>query len=249
MIELSSVDKVFQERKRQSYRALREITATIEPGKVTALLGENGAGKTTLLRIISGLYVPSNGEVKIDGHVQSPDHIELRKSIGVHFGSDTGLYNRMTAREHLEYYAALFKIPNQETKQRIEKLSNELGMRDFLDVRVEKLSKGMRQKVAIARAMIHSPSFYLFDEPTTGLDITSANMFREKVLQLKSEQRTIVFSTHLMEEVQMLCDRVMILHRGSLLFHGSMEELYAHEETDNLNMIMMATLARGGRVK
>ncbi|EZH65354.1 ABC transporter ATP-binding protein [Bacillaceae bacterium JMAK1] len=248
MITLTNVHKTFYEKHNQSHRVLRDISITFEQGKVTALLGENGAGKTTLLRLLSGLYEPTGGEVALDGVPFDLNNHRQRSSIGVHFGSDTGLYDRLTAREHLEYFAKLYAIPKQETKQRITKLSNELGMRDFLNKRVRKLSKGMRQKVAISRAMIHHPSIYLLDEPSTGLDITSANMFREKILQLKRDQKTIVFSTHLMEEVDMLCDDVVILHRGAVLYHGSLQSLYKEEETTDMNMILMAMLARGGRV-
>ena len=176
--------------------------------------------------------------------VKNPN--DIKKRMGVLFGGETGLYDRLTARENLEYFANLYGLGKHETKVRIDDLAKMFGMRDYLDRKVGGFSKGMRQKVAIARTLIHNPDIILFDEPTTGLDITSSNVFRQLVHQLKQEGKTIVFSSHIMEEVSMLCDSVAMMHKGELVYHGNLEELYQLEGTDDLNYIFMSKLVRGG---
>src|SRR5690606_31627664 len=132
-----------------------------------------------------------------------------------------------------------------ESQERIKQLAVQFGMKEYLDRKVGGFSKGMRQKVAIARTLIHDPDLILFDEPTTGLDITSANIFRQLVRQLSREGKTIVFSSHIMEEVQMLCSSAILIHKGRLVYHGSLEELYEAEDSRDLNYIFMSRLARG----
>src|SRR5699024_7171261 len=179
-----------------------DVSFHIEHGSVVGLLGENGAGKTTLLRMISTILEPTSGDIFIDSKQIKDDAMYVKRSIGVLFGSETGLYDRLTARENLQYFARLFNISKQETKARIDDLANRFGMRDYLDRKLSGFSKGMRQKVAIARTLMHDPDVILLDEPTTGLDITSANLFRELIHQLSQEGKTIIFSSHIMEEVQ-----------------------------------------------
>ena len=161
------------------------------------------------------------------------------------FGGETGLYNRLTARENLEYFAALYHLSKHEMKVRIDELSRMFGMRDYLDRKVEGFSKGMRQKMAISRAIIHNPDIILFDEPTTGLDITASNVFRQLVMELKNQGKTIIFSSHIMEEVDLLCDHVAMIHKGDLVYHGSKEQLYKEENSRDLNYIFMSKLVRG----
>ena len=170
---------------------------------------------------------------------------EIKKNIGVLFGGETGLYERLTARENLEYFAALYGLSKHETKVRIDELSKMFGMKDFLNRKVNGFSKGMRQKVAISRTIIHNPEIILFDEPTTGLDITSSNVFRQLVHQLKQQGKTIVFSSHIMEEVSLLCDSVAMIHKGELVYNGILEDLYEKEQSDDLNYIFMSKLVRG----
>lgn len=155
------------------------------------------------------------------------------------------MYERLTARENLEYFALLYGMSKHETKVRIDDLAKMFGMRDYLDRKVGGFSKGMRQKVAIARTIIHNPDIILFDEPTTGLDITSSNVFRQLVHQLKRDGKTIVFSSHIMDEVSMLCDSVAMIHKGELVFHGNLEALYKTEASRDLNYIFMSKLVRG----
>jgi sodium transport system ATP-binding protein len=244
MIDINQVTKQFQDKKKY-VTALKHVSFQIKKGEVVGLLGENGAGKTTLLRTVATLLTPTDGKVMIDGYDTVKHPNEIKKRIGVLFGGETGLYDRLTARENLEYFASLYGLSKHETKVRIDDLSKMFGMRDYLNRKVGGFSKGMRQKVAIARTLIHNPDIILFDEPTTGLDITSSNVFRQLVHQLKREGKTIIFSSHIMEEVSMLCDTVAMMHKGELVYHGNLEALYKHEGSRDLNYIFMSKLVRG----
>lgn len=246
MIHIQEVTKQFYEKKKY-VTALKHVSLKIEEGEVLGLLGENGAGKTTLLRSIATLIQPSSGEIHVDGFDTVKESDEVKKRLGVLFGSETGLYDRLTARENLEYFASLYGLGAHETKVRIEKLAKTFGMRDYLDRRVGGFSKGMRQKVAIARTILHDPDIILFDEPTTGLDITSSSVFRQLVHQLKGEGKTIIFSSHYVEEITTLCDRVAMIHKGELVYEGTLEELYKEENNQDLNYIFMSKLVRGGQ--
>ncbi|WEZ07802.1 ABC transporter ATP-binding protein [Priestia flexa] len=243
MIELKNVSKLFVEKK-EKIQAVQSVNVTVKKGEVVGLLGENGAGKTTLLRMISTVMEPSEGSILIDGINIHKEPSKVKKRMGVLFGGETGLYDRLTARENLSYFAKFYGMSKHETKVRIEELAKRFGMRDYLDRRVGGFSKGMRQKVAIARTLLHNPDVILFDEPTTGLDITSANMFRELVRSLKKEGKTIIFSSHIMEEVEQLCESVIMIHKGQMVYHGTNESLYEEEESRDLNYIFMSRIIR-----
>lgn len=245
MISIQEVTKRFQDKKK-SITALNHVSFSIKKGETVGLLGENGAGKTTLLRSIATLLQPTEGSILVDQIDTKVNPSAVKSKIGVLFGGETGLYERLTARENLEYFATLYELGKHETKVRIDDLAKMFGMRDYLDRKVGGFSKGMRQKVAIARTIIHNPDIILFDEPTTGLDITSSNVFRQLVHQLKNEGKTICFSSHIMEEVSMLCDSVAMIHKGELIHHGSLEQLYQLEGSRDLNYIFMSKLIRGG---
>ncbi|MFS1515115.1 ATP-binding cassette domain-containing protein [Bacillus sp. SCS-151] len=244
MIEVKNVSKQFMEKKK-TIAAVKDVSFSISKGEIVGLLGENGAGKTTLLRMISTIMEPTNGSIKINGIDISKKTMGIKQQIGVLFGSETGLYDRLSARENLAYFASLYGISKHETNVRIDQLAVRFGMKDYIDRKVGGYSKGMRQKVAIARTLIHDPDIILFDEPTTGLDITSANMFRELVHQLRKEGKTIIFSSHIMEEVKMLCQSIIMIHKGELVYQGAIDELYKQEESDDLNYIFMSRLVRG----
>ncbi|MGP7817012.1 ATP-binding cassette domain-containing protein [Niallia sp. 01092] len=246
MIDIQEVTKKFRDKK-TSVTALKHVSLTVEKGQTVGLLGENGAGKTTLLRTIATLLQPTEGKVIVAGYATNTRPEEVKKRIGVLFGGETGLYDRLTAKENLVYFAALYGLSKHETKVRIDELAKMFGMKDYLNRKVGGFSKGMRQKVAIARTLIHNPEIILFDEPTTGLDITSSNVFRQLVHQLKREGKTIIFSSHIMEEVSMLCDSVAMMHKGELVHHGSLEQLYTSEGSRDLNYIFMSKLVRGGQ--
>ncbi|MCE4049723.1 MULTISPECIES: ATP-binding cassette domain-containing protein [Bacillaceae] len=245
MITVNKVTKTFKDKKIY-VTALKHVSFQIKKGETVGLLGENGAGKTTLLRSIATLLQPTEGSITVSGFDTKANPNEIKQKIGVLFGGETGLYDRLTARENLEYFARLYGLSKHETKVRIDELARMFGMRDYLDRKVGNFSKGMRQKVAIARTLIHNPEIILFDEPTTGLDITSSNVFRQLVHQLKQDGKTIIFSSHIMEEVSLLCDSVAMMHKGELVHHGSLEDLYTAEGSSDLNYIFMSRLVRGG---
>lgn len=246
MIEIHDVTKQFKD-KNKYVTALKHVSFSVKEGQVVGLLGENGAGKTTLLRTIATLLTPTEGSISVADYDTIKNPNEVKKRIGVLFGGETGLYDRLTARENLEYFSGLYGLSKHETKVRIDDLSKMFGMRDYLDRKVAGFSKGMRQKVAIARTLIHNPDIILFDEPTTGLDITSSNVFRQLVHQLKREGKTIIFSSHIMEEVSMLCDSVVMMHKGELVYQGNLEALYKSEGSRDLNYIFMSKLVRGNK--
>ncbi|PLS17183.1 ABC transporter ATP-binding protein [Bacillus sp. M6-12] len=244
MIEIKNVSKQFKEKK-QIINAVQDVSITIRKGEIVGLLGENGAGKTTLLRMMSAILEPTKGEIFINGTNIYKDPMKIKPKMGVLFGSETGLYDRLTARENLEYFAKFYGMSKPETHARIDMLAKRFGMKDYLDRRVGGFSKGMRQKVTIARTIMHNPDIIFFDEPTTGLDITAANMFRELVLSLSKEGKTIVFSSHIMEEVSQLCQSIIMIHKGRMIYQGSNEQLYKEEESRDLNYIFMSRIVRG----
>lgn len=245
MIEIQQVSKVFKDKK-QEVHAAKKLSITVQKGEIVGLLGENGAGKTTLLRMIATLLEPTEGTIKVAGYDTVQQPMEVKKRIGVLFGGETGLYDRLTAQENLEYFAVLYGLSVHETKTRINQLAVQFGMKEFMNRKLGGFSKGMRQKIAIARTLIHDPDIILFDEPTTGLDITSANVFRQLIHQLRKEGKTIIFSSHIMEEVKLLCESIILIHKGDLKYSGTLQELYQEEQNEDLNYIMMSRLVREG---
>jgi sodium transport system ATP-binding protein len=244
LIKVSEATKIFKDKKKVIY-AVNHLSFEIKQGDVVGVLGENGAGKTTLLRMIATLLEPTSGRIEVAGYDTVKEPMKIKQRIGVLFGGETGLYERLTARENLMYFASFYGLSNHEIKARIESLAKQFGMRDYLDRKVGGFSKGMRQKLAIARTLIHNPDIIIFDEPTTGLDITSANIFRQLVHQLKREGKTILFSSHIMEEVQLLCESVLMIHKGQMVYYGSLQKLYEEEGSRDLNYIFMSRLIRG----
>jgi len=244
MIKINHVSRSFKDKKK-TIQAVNNVTCEIRKGDVVGLLGENGAGKTTLLRMISTMLEPTEGSIMIDGIDIHKEPMKIKGRIGVLFGSETGLYDRLSARENLAYFAKLHGLSKNETENRIHQLAVRFGMKEYMDRKVGGFSKGMRQKVTIPRTLIHNPEIILLDEPTTGLDITSANMFRELIHQLRREGKTIIFSSHIMEEVKQLCQSIIMIHKGEMIYNGSTEDLYKQEESDDLNYIFMSRIIRG----
>ncbi|MBC1496515.1 ATP-binding cassette domain-containing protein [Listeria welshimeri] len=244
MIDVVNVTKKFQDRKK-STTAVDHVSFHVGKGRIVGLVGENGAGKTTILRSIATLVSQDEGTISVAGYDTLKQAEEVKNHIGVLFGGETGLYDRLTARENLLYFGGLYGLPKHTLKNRIDDLSQRFGMRKELDRTVGGFSRGMRQKVAIARAVIHDPKVILFDEPTTGLDITSANVFRDFTRQLQKEGKTIIFSSHIMDEVRSLSDDLILMHQGQLLYSGTAEALYEKEGTDDLNYIFMSNIVRG----
>ena len=211
---------------------LRDVSFSIQRGEAVALLGPNGAGKTTTMRMISTILRPTSGTAIVAGHDVRHEPAQVRARIGYLSGS-TALYDRMTAWEHVEYFGKLYEIPTNLLRERMEKLFEQLQMNGFRDRLVSKMSTGMKQKVSIARTLIHDPPVLVFDEPTSGLDVLVQRAVLDQVAQLRDEGKCILFSTHIMREVEKLCDRIAIVHQGRILAQGSLAELeLQHGQTD-----------------
>ncbi len=221
MIEATNLTKRFK----KGVTAVDSINFKANDGEILGLLGENGAGKTTTLRMLATMLKITEGEALINGHDVSKEADKVRGEIGILFGGEVGLYDRLTARENIKYFAELNGMSKEETNKSIEELAKNLDMTEYLDRRVGKFSRGMKQKVAIARSIVHNPSVVLFDEPTIGLDVTSAKIVQDFILKCKSDGRTIIFSSHTIPEVEKLCDRIVIIHKGKIVEEGKLKEL------------------------
>jgi sodium transport system ATP-binding protein len=205
-------------------KAVNGVSFEARDGEITGLLGPNGAGKTTTLRMLYSLLPPDEGEIRIDGLDPSNDAMEIKRTLGV-VPDSRGLYSRLTARENITYYGDLHGMDRKTIQERIKSMTGTLDMADFIDRRTEGFSQGQRVKVAIARAMIHRPQTVLMDEPSNGLDVMSTRALREFIRNLKAEGHSVVLSTHIMQEVAALCDRIVIIAKGEVAADGTAEEL------------------------
>ncbi|MGD0653863.1 MAG: ATP-binding cassette domain-containing protein [Thermoguttaceae bacterium] len=232
MIHVHELTKYYTDLRRGRFVGLGGISFHARPGQVYGLLGPNGAGKTTALRILSTVLRPSSGTATIDGHdvLTQPD--QVRREIGF-ISANTAVYDRMTGWEMVEYFGRLHGIPQDELHPRMERLFNRLHMNDTRDVLGAKMSTGMKQKVSVARALVHDPPVLIFDEATVGLDVLVARAFLKNVAEMRDQGKCILYSTHIMREAEKICDRVAILHRGHILAEGTLEELRdMHHESD-----------------
>ncbi|GKU26011.1 ATP-binding cassette domain-containing protein [Clostridium folliculivorans] len=234
MLEVKELTKEFKKTK-----AVSKLSFTVKPGEIVGLLGENGAGKTTTMRVVSTLLKPTDGTVLVNSFDINKEPDKVRKEIGILFGGDVGLYDRLTARENMSYFANLYGFSKEEADKRINELADELDMREYIDKRVSKFSRGMKQKVSIARAIVHSPSIMLFDEPTTGLDVRATRIIHNFIKKCKVENKTILFSSHSMREVEKLCDRVVIINKGQLVEEGTIADLKKKYNNDDLEEVFV----------
>jgi sodium transport system ATP-binding protein len=214
-------------------RAVNGVSFQARDGEITGLLGPNGAGKTTTLRMLYSLLPPDEGEILIDGLDPRRDAMEIKRTLGV-VPDNRGLYSRLTARENIAYYGELHGLSRRQIDERIGQLVTTLDMADFIDRRTEGFSQGQRVKVAIARAMVHEPQTVLLDEPSNGLDVMSTRALRDYVRGLRSAGRSVVLSTHIMQEVAALCDRIVIIAKGEVAADGTAAELLARTGCDSL---------------
>ncbi len=242
MIEVKNLRKEFELSKQQRKElntsdfiavAVNGISLNCQPGRVFSLLGPNGAGKTTTLRMISTIFKPTSGEITIAGvdAIKSPR--EARKKIGFLTGS-TGLYARLTPNELIQYFANLYNVSKKDFEERKDYLYTLLDMHEFQSKRIGELSTGMKQKVSICRTMIHDPEVVVFDEPTSGLDVITAENIIELIRSCKNDGKTVIFSSHIMSEVDLLCDDLAIIHKGKMLFNGEMSTFKKEMQSNNL---------------
>jgi sodium transport system ATP-binding protein len=232
MIQVHELSKHYSDLRHGQIVALDGISFRVEAGQIFGLLGPNGAGKTTALRILSTILKPSSGSASIDGFDVLTQSAHVRRRIGF-MSANTAVYDRMTGWEMVEYFGRLHGIERGELRGRMEKLFEQLKMNDTRDVLGAKMSTGMKQKVSIARAVIHDPPVLIFDEATSGLDVLVARALLKSVAELRDQGKCIIFSTHIMREAEKLCDRIAILHRGKVLAEGSLDEIrYLHQQCD-----------------
>ena len=238
MIEAQQLRKVFRDKKRGEVRAVDGVSFHCKPGQIYGLLGANGAGKTTTLRMLATILQPSAGTAKVAGHdvVQEPD--QVRTKVGF-LSTATALYGRLTAREMVEYFGRLNGMENGILRQRIDEIFTRLEMNEFGDRRCEKLSTGMKQKVSIARTIVHDPPVMIFDEPTVGLDVMTSRTIVQFVRECRDRGKTVIFSTHVMSEAEKLCDTIGIIHNGKLLAEGTLAELRARFGLEDLEDIFV----------
>jgi len=240
LLKISSVRKNFDE-----VLALENVSFNIKSGEVVGLVGSNGAGKTTLLRLMSGVYRPSSGSVTLgDG---TPVHL-MRDHLGV-VPESTGLYSRLTAWENIRYHSRLYGIDDSVSWKRTLKFAQSLDMEENLSRYTKGFSRGMRQKTALLRALAHGPRVLLLDEPTAGLDITSARTVRSLVEQIKQEGGTVVYSTHQLFEAEQVCDRIIIIHNGNVMADGSPEQLITDNGCNTLEEAYVALTQAKARVR
>lgn len=222
-----------------NFTAVDNLSFKVEKGEIFGLLGENGAGKTTTLRMLATMLKPTSGTAVMGKYDINREPEKVRGIIGILFGGESGLYDRLTAAENIAYFAELNDMDRKSIKERISFLAKSFGMEEYINKRASKLSKGMKQKVAFARAIVHNPDIMLFDEPTSGLDVGAIRDVHDFILECKRQGKTIVLSSHSMSEVEKLCDKIGIIHKGKLKDTGSVEELKKKYENDSLEEIFI----------
>ena len=232
MIEVQDLRKTFQA-KTGPVHAVRGVGFEARDGEITGLLGPNGAGKTTTLRMLYTLLAPAQGSVRVDGIDVARAATAVRRNLGV-LPDARGVYTRLTARENIAYFGRLHGLDEATIAARTEELSRTLGMEDFLDRRTEGFSQGQRTKTAIARALVHAPRNVILDEPTNGLDVMTTRGLRGFLQELRAQGRCVIFSSHIMQEVAALCDRIVIIAEGEVRASGTADELRAKSGEDNL---------------
>jgi sodium transport system ATP-binding protein len=228
MIEALALAKHFKQ-----IEAVKNVSFRAQAGEVFGLLGPNGAGKTTTLRMLATVIAPSSGTATVSGYDIRTQKNAVRSHLGILVES-AGLYSHSTAREHLRYVGNLHGLDGPDLERHVDTLIDLLDMRDFADRRAQNFSRGMIRKVVLGMALVHDPPNVILDEPTQGLDVVSTRTVREIIRRFRAEGRCVVMSTHLMDEVGRLCDRVAIVHRGEILAQGTPEELVEKAHADNL---------------
>ncbi len=233
MIEVRNLRKSFGK-----FVAVDDLSFEVRAGEIFGLLGPNGAGKTTTLRVISTILKPDAGSITVNGCDALREPERARAQLGV-VAESNGLYDRLTALENVRYFARLYDLPEEKMAARLRELSPRLGLEEFAHKRAGQFSRGMKQKVAIAIALLHDPHVLIFDEPTAGLDVMTARQVRQFIKECRRPEKCVIFSTHIMREVEELCDRIAIIHKGKLAAMGTFSELQQQSGQKDLEEIFV----------
>ena len=237
MIKANNLTKTFikqkNKREKEKFYADKGITFEAHDGEIIGILGPNGAGKTTLLRMIAGILEPTEGTIEFDGLNYKNNEIEIKKNIA-YLSGNTKLYDTLTAYELLKMCAQIYGINKQKTEKRIKEITDILDMQNFLNNKIGNLSTGQTQRVNIARCLIHDPKYYILDEATTGLDIISSQIILDFIKKEKARGKTILYSTHYMEEAENICDRVIMINKGVIINSGTPSKIKEDTNTTNL---------------
>jgi sodium transport system ATP-binding protein len=238
VIEADNIAKQFRDKKEGQHRAVDGVSFRCSPGQVYGLLGANGAGKTTTLRILATILRPSSGTARVAGYDIRHDAEKVRHSIGF-LSTSTALYPRLTAREMVEYFGRLHGMGSEILRRRTEFIFEKLQMQEFAGRRCDQLSTGMKQKVSIARTLVHDPPVMIFDEPTSGLDVMTSRSITGFIRECRDQGKTVLFSTHVMSEAEKLCDLIGIIHDGRIIAEGTLAQLRERYRQRDLEEIFM----------
>ncbi|MGA3180959.1 MAG: ATP-binding cassette domain-containing protein [Verrucomicrobiota bacterium] len=245
MIEARELTKVFRDKKRGEIRAVDRVSFRCEPGRIFGLLGVNGAGKTTCLRTLATILRPSSGTASVHGYDVLRQPEKVRSHIGF-LSTATALYGRLTAREMVEYFGRLQGLSEALLRERLDAIFAELDMHEFSDRRCDKLSTGMKQKVSIARTLVHDPPVMIFDEPTNGLDVLISRTVLNFIRHCRQRGKTVIFSTHVMREAEKLCDTIALIHHGAILAEGTLAQLRERAGAQDLEDVFIS-IVEGSR--
>ena len=243
MLHVRQLTKTYSDLMRGPITALSALTLDVVEGQIYGLLGPNGAGKTTALRILATVLQPTGGSASVNGFDVVTQPSLVRRQLGF-VSTNTAVYDRMTAREMVEYFGRLHGLDGELLEDRIDQIFQRLQMNEIRDTLGGKMSTGMKQKVSIARALIHDPPVLIFDEATVGLDVLVARSLLAIVSELRDQGKCIIYSTHIMSEVERLCDRIAIIHRGHVLSEGSLEELQERHQEDDFEELFFQLISQ-----
>lgn len=249
MLEAENLVKNFErnekKHKKVVFSAVNHVSLRVREGEIVGVLGPNGAGKTTLLRMLGCLMQPTEGVIRYEDEQKNllTKQNDIKRQIG-YLSGNTKLYGRLSTRELLTITGNIYGLSTEEIEQRIEKIIEILSLQDFVDNRIEKLSTGQTQRASISRCLIHSPKLYIFDEPTLGLDIMSSSAIIDFMQKEKTRGKAVLYSTHYMEEAEMLCDRIVMLSHGRVIAQGTMDEIYEQTGCENLRSAFRTLMAQ-----
>ncbi len=245
VVKDESNKKIKLKTKKEEFLAVNNVSFNAGKGEIIGILGPNGAGKTTLLRMLGGILTPTSGSIKVAGYDYLKDKNLAKKEIG-YISGNTKLYNRLSPRELLTTFGSLYDMEKDEIEKSIENIIQVMDMKSFIDNRIENLSTGQNQRTSIARCLIHSPEIYIFDEPTLGLDVISSKSIIDFMKNERNNGKTVLYSTHYMEEAETLCDKIYMIHKGEIIANGSCEELKREYNTQNLRDIFINIASKRG---